>query len=104
MQGDASHGQRGTIGADKNNDTRGFVAEMRRIGVTLHGAQNTARSGGSVIDGRTSRHEGYAKSINARRGIEKVLGWIKQWGGLRQFLPRPQAERAGGVSCGAQAR
>jgi hypothetical protein len=24
-------------------------------------------------------------SINARRGIKKVFGWIKQWGGLRQF-------------------
>ncbi len=45
---------------------------MRRIGVTPHVAQNTARSGGSAIDGRTTRHQGYAKSINARRGIEKV--------------------------------
>jgi transposase len=77
-----------TIGADKNYDTRGFVAEMRRIGVTPHVAQNTNRPGGSAIDGRTTRHEGYAKSINARRGIEKVFGWIKQWGGLRQFKLR----------------
>ena len=23
-----------------------------------------------------------------RRGIEKVFGWIKQWGGLRQFKLR----------------
>ena len=29
---------------------------------------------GSAIDGRTTCHEGYAKSINARRGIEKVFG------------------------------
>jgi hypothetical protein len=93
-----------TIGADKNYDTRGFVAEMRRIGVTPHVAQNTARSGGSAIDERTTRHEGYAKSINARRGIEKVFGWIKQWGGLRQPLPRPQAEHAGGTSCAAPKR
>ena len=61
---------------------------MRRIGVTPHGAQNTNRPGGSAIDGRTSRHQGYAKSIHARRGIEKVFGWIKQWGGLRQFKLR----------------
>jgi hypothetical protein len=93
-----------TIGADKNYDTRGFVAEMRRIGVTPHVAQNTARAGGSAIDGRTTGHQGYAKSINARRGIGKVSGWFKQWGGLRQFLPSPQAERAGGTSCAAQAR
>jgi hypothetical protein len=49
-----------------------MVAELRRIGVTPHVAQNTARPGGSAIDGRTTRHEGYAKSINARRGTEKV--------------------------------
>jgi transposase len=77
-----------TLGADKNYDTKGMVAEFRRIGVTPHVAQNTARHGGSAIDCRTTRHEGYAQSINARRGIEKVFGWIKQWGGLRQFMLR----------------
>jgi hypothetical protein len=77
-----------TLGADNNYDTKGFVAEMRRIAVTPHVAQNTSRPGGSAIDGRTTRHQGYAKSINARRGIEKVFGWIKQWGGLRQFKLR----------------
>jgi hypothetical protein len=66
-------GHRKTIGADKNDDTKEFVAEMRRIGVTPHVAQNTARSGGSAIDRRTTRHQGYAQSINARRGIEKVI-------------------------------
>jgi transposase len=80
-----------TIGADKNYDTRGFVAEMRRIGVTPHVAQNAGRSGGSAIDGRTTRHKGYAKSIHARRGIEKVFGWIKQFAGLRQFKLRGQS-------------
>ena len=59
-------------------------------------AQNTARSGGSAIDGRTTRHKDYAKSIHARRGIEKVFGWIKQWGGLRQFKVRG-TEKVGGV-------
>ena len=88
--------QQKTIGADKNYDTRGFVAEMRRIGVTPHVAQNAARSGGSAIDGRTTRHKGYAQSINARRGIEKVFGWIKQWGGLRQFKLRG-TEKVGAV-------
>jgi transposase len=77
-----------TIGADKNYDTRGFVAEMRRIGVTPHVAQNAGRSGGSAIDGRTTRHQGYVNSINARRGIEKIFGWIKQFGGLSQFKLR----------------
>ena len=77
-----------TLGADKGYDTKGFVSEMRRIAVTPHVAQNSSRPGGSAIDGRPTRHEGYAQSINARRGIEKVFGWIKQWGGLRQFKVR----------------
>jgi hypothetical protein len=88
MAADVSGAHKKTIGAHKNDDTRGFVAEMRRIGITPHVAQNTSRSGGFAIDGRTTLHEGYAKSINARRGIEKVFGWIKQWGGLRQFKVR----------------
>ena len=88
MAADRPGAHQKTIGADKNYHTRGFVAQMRRIGVTPHVAQNSARSGGSAIDGRTTRHEGYAKSINARRGIEKVFGWIKQWSGLRQFKLR----------------
>ena len=32
--------------------------------------------------------EGCASLINARRGIEKVFGWIKQWGGLLQVKVR----------------
>jgi hypothetical protein len=56
----------------------GLVAEMRCIGVTPHVAQNTSRPGGSAIDGRTTRHQGYDQSIHARRGIEKVFAWIKQ--------------------------
>ena len=44
---------------------------MRRIGVTPHVAKKTSRSGSAIHD-RTARHEGYSKSINARRDIEKV--------------------------------
>jgi len=85
MAADIPGAHKKTLGADKNYDTRGMVGELRRIGVTPHVAQNTSRPGGSAINSRTTRHEGYAQSINARRGIEKVFGWIKQWGGLRQF-------------------
>ncbi len=88
MAADSAGAHQKTIGAGKNYDTMGFVAEMRRIGVTPHVAQNTARRGGSAIDARTTRYLGYAKSINARRGIEKVFGWIKAFGWLRQFKLR----------------
>ena len=74
---------RKTISAGKNYDTRGFVADMHRLGVTTRVGQHSAHSFGSAINGRTMRHAGYAKSINARRGIEKVIGCITQWGGLR---------------------
>ncbi len=46
------------IGTDKNDGTKGFVAEMCRLGVSPHGPQNKARIGASVIDGRTTRHKG----------------------------------------------
>ena len=72
-----------TIGADKGYDTKGFVGEMRYKGITPHISQNTKRKGGSAIDGRTTRHEGYAKSLNARKGIEKVFGWLKEFSGFR---------------------
>ena len=58
-----------TLGADMNYESKGMVAELRRLGVMPYEAKNTARPGGSAIDGRTTRHDGYAQSINARRGI-----------------------------------
>jgi hypothetical protein len=88
MAADIPGAHKKTLGADKNYDTKGMVAELRRIGVKPHVDQNTSRPGGSAVDGRTTCHEGYAESINTSRGIEKVFGWIKQWGGLRQFKLR----------------
>jgi hypothetical protein len=73
------------LGADKNYDTTEVVAELRRVDVTPHVAQNSAQSGGSAINGRATYHGGYAKLINAHRDIEKVFDWIKQWGVPRQF-------------------
>jgi len=77
-----------TLEADNNYDPKGMVAELRRIDITHQVAQNTSRLGGPAIDGRTTRHAGCAMSMNARLGIEKLFGWIKQCGGLRQFKLR----------------
>jgi phosphoserine aminotransferase len=74
--------------ADKNYYTQGFVAQRRQLGVIAHVEENTARPGGSAIDSRNTRHKGYAKSIHARRGIEKVFDWMKKRGGLRRFRLR----------------
>ena len=77
-----------TLGADKGYDTRDFVADLCISGITPHVAQNISRSDGSAIDGRTARHKGYTQSINARKPIEQVFGWIKQAAGLRQLKAR----------------
>jgi transposase len=82
------HRRRWTIGADKGDDTFGFVAATRALGVTPHVAQNTARRGGSAIDSRTTRHEGYAKSQHARPRIEPAFGWLKTVGWLRKVKLR----------------
>src|SRR5947199_4255516 len=66
-----------TVGADKGYDTRDFVAECRHLNVTPHVAQNTTRRGGSAIDGRTTRHDGYAVSQRKRKRIEECFGWLK---------------------------
>ena len=55
MVGDLPEGGRITLGGDKAYDTRDFVAEMRRLGVTPHVSQNT-NGRRSAIDGRTTRH------------------------------------------------
>ena len=66
-----------SVGADKNYDTRGFVAACREQGVTPHVAQNTARPGGSAIDGRTTRHAGYGISQVIRKLIETHFGDLR---------------------------
>jgi len=73
---------RSTLGADRNYDTGGFVAAMRRLGVTPHVAQHT-NGRRSAIDGRTTRHPGYALSQVIRKRIEEEFGWNKQSAGLR---------------------
>ena len=70
-------GGRITLGADKGYDTRDFVAECRNMNVTPQVAQNTKRSGGSAIDGRTTRHSGYEVSQKKRKRIEECFGWLK---------------------------
>jgi hypothetical protein len=56
--------------------------ELREIGVTPHVAQNTSRA--SAIDGRTTRHAGYAVSQRIRKRIEEGFGWMKTVGGMRK--------------------
>ena len=66
-----------TVGGDKGFDTRAFVAALRDLKVTPHVAQNTTNRR-SAIDGRTTRHPGYAVSQRIRKRIEEAFGWIKE--------------------------
>ena len=85
-----------TLGADKGYDTRDFVTDIRFARITPHVAQNAGPRRRSAIDGRTTRHPGYAQSIHARKRIEQVFGWIKQAAGLRQLKARGRS-RVGAV-------
>lgn len=72
-----------TLGADKAYDTEDFVNEVRSMKVTPHVAQNTSGRS-SAIDGRTTRHAGYAVSQCIRKRIEEVFGWMKTIAGQEQ--------------------
>jgi transposase len=77
-----------TVGGDKGFDTREFAAECRHMNVTPHVARNTSRPGGSAIDGRTTRHAGYAVSQKKRKRIEECFGWMKDIALLRKLKHR----------------
>jgi transposase len=76
-----------TVGADKGYDTKDFVAETRNMNATPHVAQhNKGRK--SAIDGRTTRHAGYAISQHRRKRVEEIFGWMKTVGGMRKLRHR----------------
>jgi transposase len=83
-----------TVGADKGYDTKDFIAECRHLNITPHVAQNVKRNGGSAIDGRTTRHEGYAISQRKRKRIEECFGWMKTIALVRKVRHRG-IEKAG---------
>ena len=72
-----------TLGADKAYDVAEFVADLREHNTTPHVAQNTANRR-SAIDGRTTRHSGYALSGRMRKRIEEVSGWSEAAAGFRK--------------------
>ena len=80
-----------SVAADKGYDARGFVAGARALHVTPHVARKKRYS---AIDGRTTRHEGYAVSLRRRKLIEEGYGWMKDVGGLRKLRHRGKAKVA----------
>jgi transposase len=82
-----------TLGGDKGFDAREFIDDLRELNVTPHVAQNTSNRA-SAIDGRTTRHPGYAISQKKRKLVEEPFGWAKTIGGLARPMLRG-AQRLG---------
>jgi len=76
--------RRVSLGADKGYDQEAVIQEMRRMKVTPHVAQRES----SALDGRTTRHAGYAVSQRVRKRVEEVFGWMKTIGLLRKLRHR----------------
>jgi transposase len=80
-----------TLGGDKGYDTSDFVTGCRALAITPHVAQNITEHRGSAINGRTTRHPGYAVSQRCRKRVEEVFGWLKTIGQLRKLHHRGTA-------------
>jgi len=78
-------GGRATLGADKAYDVREFIETLRFLKVTPHIAAKTKYG---TIDGRTTRHPGYAVSQRKRKLVEQVFGWLKTVGLMRKTRHR----------------
>lgn len=83
MLGEIAGDKRVTVGTDKAYDTHDFIEQTRAMNVTPHVTQNT-KGRSSAIDGRTTRHDGYAVSLRCRARIEEIFGWLKTVGGQRK--------------------
>jgi transposase len=76
----------GTVGGDKGYDQKKFIESAREAGLTPHVAQKIETH--TSIDGRTTRHPGYAVSQRRRKRVEEVFGWMKTVGILRKARHR----------------
>ncbi|HEY4744325.1 MAG TPA: IS5 family transposase [Desulfuromonadaceae bacterium] len=84
-----------TVGADKAYDTQEFVQSLRALKAVPHVAQN-CNGRKSAIDGRTTRHPGYAVSQRLRKRVEEIFGWMKTVGNFRKTRHRGE-DRVGWV-------
>ncbi len=81
-----------TLAADKAYNTADFVASLRSINATPHVAKKTKHS---AVDGRTTRHAGYAVSQRVRKRVEEIFGWLKTIGGFHKVHVRGLAKVTG---------
>lgn len=72
-----------SLGTDKGYHTKAFVEKLRGRSIAPHIARIEGRRTPG-LDGRTTRHPGYAPSQRKRKRIEEIFGWMKTVGGLRR--------------------
>jgi len=100
LRDEVVEGRRVTMAGDKGYDVRDFVANCRALGATPHVAQNIVTTEKahrrSAIDGRTTRHPGYAVSQVKRKLVEEIFGWCKTIGNFRKtrYKGRPRTQLA----------
>jgi IS5 family transposase len=78
-----------SVGADRGYDTAGFVADVRKLGITPHVARKKCAS---ALDGRTTRHPNHAVSQRRRKLVEEPFGWMKTVGGLHKLRLRGKSK------------
>jgi hypothetical protein len=92
--------RRVTCGADKLYDAAAFITALRARKVTSHVAVNgavskTGKRRSTLVDGRTTQHQGYTVSQRIRKRIEEGFGWGKTIAGLRKVKLRGLAKIRG---------
>ena len=75
------------VGADKAYDTRTSSKGLRARQSRRTSPQKDP-SRRSAIDGRTTRHAGYAISQRKRKRVEEIFGWLKTVGLMRKTRHR----------------
>ena len=83
-----------TVGADKGCHQKGFVPGCREREMAPHVVcKDKVQVAG--LDGRTTPQQGYQVSLQIRKRVEEIFGWIKPVGGFRRSryrgLERTQA-------------
>lgn len=78
-----------TLGADKGYAAEEFATELRQMNITPHIAR---RKRGKAVDGRTTRHKGYAVSQKKRKRVEEIFGWAKTVGLIRKAKMQGRAK------------
>jgi transposase len=83
--------QRITLAADKAYDETQLIRALRALQVTPHIQKRESEQRRSHLDGRTTRHAGYQISIQNRKRIEHIFGWLKTTGMMRKVRHRGRA-------------